>query len=124
MHFAVAGQGAMDDDEDEPQHRDENDLISDEAMMHNLSAIDTCRSYLTIFAGVATGILGATGLRGLVLFLASYLFISLALLIKMGLDTEAYTKDKVHTFMLSNIGRYGLSFVLFWTLSYALVYIY
>mmetsp|Transcript_13627 Transcript_13627/g.43040 ORF Transcript_13627/g.43040 Transcript_13627/m.43040 type:complete len:113 (-) Transcript_13627:1759-2097(-) len=111
-------------DDDEPEHREESEFISDEAMMHNLSAIDTCRSYLTIFAGVATGILGATGLRGLVLFLGSYLFISIGLLAKMRLDPEAYAKDKIHYFVFGNIGRYGLSFVLFWTLSYALVYIY
>lgn len=109
----------MDDD-----HRDESEFISEESMMHNMSAIDSCRSYLTIFAGVATGILGATGLRGLYCFLGSYLFISLAMLLKMRLDPEAYTKDKLPFFVVGNIGRYGLSFVLFWTLSYALVYIY
>eukprot|EP00631_Chrysoreinhardia_giraudii_P008497 CAMPEP_0197424148 /NCGR_PEP_ID=MMETSP1170-20131217/24961_1 /TAXON_ID=54406 /ORGANISM="Sarcinochrysis sp, Strain CCMP770" /LENGTH=196 /DNA_ID=CAMNT_0042951621 /DNA_START=24 /DNA_END=611 /DNA_ORIENTATION=- len=114
----------MDDDDDEPEHRDENEFVSDDAMMSNLNAIDIYRSYLTIFAGTATGILGATGLGGLALFLASYLFISLGILGKMGLDSQGYVKEKVPYFLFGNIGRYGLSFVLFWTLSYALVYIY
>ncbi|KAJ8611257.1 hypothetical protein CTAYLR_004154 [Chrysophaeum taylorii] len=113
----------MDDDEPEV-NREEGDFVSDEAIMHNMSAIDSYRSYLTIFAGVATGILGATSLRGLALFLGSYLLISIALLAKMRLDPEAYIKDKPHFFVFGNIGRYGLSFVLFWTLSYALVYVY
>ena len=113
----------MDDDE-EDERAEANEFISDEALMHNKNAIDSYRSYMTIFAGVATGILGATGLRGLGLFLGSYLLLSVFLMVKMRFDPEAYTNEKVHHFALGNIGRYGLSFVLFWTLAYALVYIY
>lgn len=113
------------DDEDETMDASKRDeFVSNEAMMFNLNAIDSLRSYLTIFAGVATGILGATGLVGLACLMVSYLVISLALLSKMRLDPETYTREKAHTFLFGNIGRYGLSFVLFWTLSYALVYIY
>lgn len=112
------------DDEDESIDAKRDDFVSNEAMMFNLNAIDSLRSYLTIFAGVATGILGATGLLGLAFLLGSYLLISVALLVKMRLDPESYTKEKAHYFVMGNIGRYGLSFVLFWTLSYALVYIY
>mmetsp|Transcript_36695 Transcript_36695/g.117733 ORF Transcript_36695/g.117733 Transcript_36695/m.117733 type:complete len:114 (-) Transcript_36695:1363-1704(-) len=113
----------MDEDEDE-ERTDENEFVSDEALMHNRSAIDSYRSYMTIIAGIGTGILGATGLRGLGLFLLSYLVISLALVLKMRLDTEAYTNTKLLSFLFANLGRYGLSFVLFWTLAYALVFIY
>lgn len=114
----------MDDDVDEDEPMNESEFISDEAMMHNRSAIDSYRSYMTIIAGIATGILGATGLKGLGLFLGSYLAISLLLVAKMRLDTEAFMNAKIHHFLFGNIGRYGLSFVLFWTLAYALVYIY
>mmetsp|Transcript_9608 Transcript_9608/g.13303 ORF Transcript_9608/g.13303 Transcript_9608/m.13303 type:complete len:115 (-) Transcript_9608:2052-2396(-) len=114
----------MDSDDDEREDGEQHEYISDEAIMFNRSTIDSFRSYITIFAGVATGILGATGLRGLWLFLASYGFSSLCLALKMRLDTEAFANEKIYMFLFGNMGSYGLSFVLFWTLSYALVYIY
>ena len=92
--------------------------------MHNLSAIDGCRSYLTIFAGVATGILGATSIRGALAFMASYVGVSVALLAKMRCDSMAYTNEAIPNHIFGGVGKYGLSFVLFWTLSYALVHIY
>ncbi|KAJ1445888.1 hypothetical protein M885DRAFT_548438 [Pelagophyceae sp. CCMP2097] len=108
-------------DEDEPGKV----LMNRASFEFNMSAIDKSRSFLTIFAGAATGILGLTGLGGLASFLATYAGISLAILAcKMRGDSEAFTEEKPLYFVLGHAGGYGLSFVLFWTLAYALVYIY
>ena len=50
----------MDEMDDETEDKK---MLNREAMMHNMSAIDGCRSYLTIFAGVGAGILGLTSVR-------------------------------------------------------------
>jgi hypothetical protein len=113
----------MDGDDDETGE-DDKKMLNREAMMHNMSAIDGCRSYTTIFAGVATGILGATSVRGGLCFMASYVAISLALLAVMRGDSSNYTDEAIPNHIFGGVGRYALSFVLFWTLSYALVYIY
>ena len=113
----------MDGDDDETGE-DNKKMLNREAMMHNMSAIDGCRSYVTIFAGVATGIVGATGVRGALCFMASYVAISLALLVRMRGDSANYTDEAIPNHIFGGFAGYGLSFVLFWTLSYALVYIY
>ena len=111
----------MDEMDDETEDKK---MLNREAMMHNMSAIDGCRSYLTIFAGVGAGILGLTSVRGALGFMASYVAISLALLVAMKGDSMAYTNEAIPNHVIGGVGKYGLSFVLFWTLSYALVYIY
>ena len=73
---------------------------------------------------VATGIAGATSLKGLACFVAAHVFVSLALLLRMKGDSERYTDMGLVPFVLGGAGGYALSFVLFWTLAYALVHIY
>mmetsp|Transcript_24686 Transcript_24686/g.74100 ORF Transcript_24686/g.74100 Transcript_24686/m.74100 type:complete len:113 (-) Transcript_24686:34-372(-) len=99
-------------------------MINRDNMMWNHSAIDGVRSYLIIFAAVATGIVGATSLQGLACFVGAYVAISLALLLRMRGDSERYMDLGVAHMVLGGAGGYALSFVLFWTLAYALVHIY
>ncbi|KAH8070633.1 patatin-like phospholipase [Aureococcus anophagefferens] len=40
------------------------------------------------------------------------------------IDGMAYTNEAIPNHVIGGVGKYGLSFVLFWTLSYALVHIY
>ncbi|KAH8065237.1 patatin-like phospholipase [Aureococcus anophagefferens] len=80
----------MDEMDDETEDKK---MLNREAMMHNMSAIDGCRSYLTIFAGVARASSGsASG------------------------DSMAYTNEAIPNHVIGGVGKYGLSFVLFWTL--------
>jgi len=99
-------------------------MFDRDALMHNMSALDGCRSYMTLFAAVGTGILGATGGRGLACFALAYVAVSAALLARMRGDAEAYTNEGVAKHLVGGVTNYALSFVLFWTLSYALVHIY
>ena len=93
-------------------------------MAHNLNAVDGCRSYLTLFGAVGAAVVGATGLRGLLFFVGTYVLGSVALLTRMRCNPTDYTSESLTKFVITGAPGYALSFVLFWTLAYALVHIY
>ena len=102
----------------------ERTYLSIQSLRHNMEVIDNCRTSLTLFAGGMTGVLGCTGLQGAAAFLLTYAFISAGLILKMRLDVPGHTNMALPQFAFGEMGKYGLSFILFWTLTYALVYIY
>ena len=67
---------------------------------------------------------GATGLRGLLFFVGTYVLGSVALLTRMRCNPTDYTSESLTKFVIMGAPGYALSFVLFWTLAYALVHIY
>ena len=93
-------------------------------MIHNNKTIDHVRTLLTLIGGCCAGVLGCTGLNGAILYLIMYAVIQLSFLAMMGFDSAKYTTLSTPKFLVSGIESYGLSYVLFWTLVYALVYIY
>ncbi|CAM9346014.1 unnamed protein product, partial [Chrysoparadoxa australica] len=102
-------------------------MISTEKLTKNTKLIDYCRTSLCIVGGIATGVLGCTGLEGLLAYIVVYITVSLALLAKMGFDPSEYTltkKGSAPLFIVSGESGYCVTFILFWTLAYALVYIY
>ena len=66
----------------------------------------------------------ATGLRGLLFFVGTYVLGSVALLTRMRCNPADYTSESLTKFVITGAPGYALSFVLFWTLAYALVHIY
>ena len=104
--------------------RSAKNLFDRDAMAHNLNAVDGCRSYLTLFGAVGAGVVGATGLRGLLFFVGTYVLGSIALLTRMRCNPVDYTSENLTKFVIMGAPGYALSFVLFWTLAYALVHIY
>ena len=107
-----------------PPTRSAKNLFDRDAMAHNLNAVDGCRSYLTLFGAVGAGVVGATGLRGLLFFVGTYVLGSFALLTRMRCNPTDYTSESLVKFVITGAPGYALSFVLFWTLAYALVHIY
>jgi hypothetical protein len=112
---------------------DPNDIVdakgerlyfSQEAMRHNHKTIDNVRTLLTLVGGCCAGILGCTGFNGAILYVVMYVTIQLCILAAMGFDTHKYTAKPMHSFLIEGVADYGLSYILFWTLFYALVYIY
>ena len=100
--------------------------MSMEAMGMNVRQMMMLRTVVFIAAGAICGILGFTGLLGALFYLTVGVLASVAVLVVVQFEPKKY-------FMVSNIGLLGwdllnfnhiLSFILFWTLSYALVYIY
>jgi hypothetical protein len=110
--------------EDILDSKGERVFFSREAMMHNNKTIDLIRTFLTIVGGCCAGILGCTGYNGAVLYVCLYLFMQLFFLVLMGFDSAKYTTVTPVKFLFMGIEGYGLSYILFWTLTYALIYIY
>ena len=103
-----------------------NVAMSTESMGHNMRQIMTFRSMVFIVGGVVCGILGLTGLLGLIFYLLVGILGAVALWLKMGFDSRRYTGIGGPGFLLSDLLNFNhiLSFILFWTLAYALVFIY
>ena len=79
---------------------------------------------MSIVAGCVAGIAGLTGFIGFLLFGIISLLTSLGLLVKMQFKLREYSTQKMPSFLMQGISGHGLSYVLFWTLAYALVHIY
>lgn len=102
----------------------EVEFFSIENMQNNEKVFNFCHTFMCIVAGSVAGIVGLTGLSGFFLFALAFLITAVAILFRMRFQLAEYTNQKLHSFLLQGIASHGLSFVLFWTLSYALVHIY
>jgi hypothetical protein len=60
-----------------------------------------------------------------VCFIFLHLFVCISVwAVKMNFKLDAYTKQTWYTYLTTSIQPTGLSFTLFWTLFYGLVYLY
>lgn len=109
---------------DSEKKEQEKVYLSAEAMRSNHRALDLARTVMSICGGLCTGVLGFTNLWGLFAFLAFHVLVAVALAASMGFNTSLYTAKSPGVFIFDGITANGGSFVLFWTLAYALVYIY
>jgi len=95
------------------------------AFQLNTKKMDTVRSFMGIVSGCVAGVAGLTGWHGLVCFLFLHLTVSLSLIVfKMKCDIQSYTNQNFLGFLMGDIQKCGLSFMLFWTLFYGLVYLF
>ena len=103
---------------------DEGKLLSLEAMQANGKSLNKAQSFFAIVSGVLAGILYLTSFKGfLAYFILSFIMNGL-IYVKMNFDCKLYTNSSFIGFFLSDLSKNALSFILFWTVSYALVYIY
>eukprot|EP00543_Licmophora_paradoxa_P015736 CAMPEP_0202474602 /NCGR_PEP_ID=MMETSP1360-20130828/92471_1 /ASSEMBLY_ACC=CAM_ASM_000848 /TAXON_ID=515479 /ORGANISM="Licmophora paradoxa, Strain CCMP2313" /LENGTH=125 /DNA_ID=CAMNT_0049101739 /DNA_START=205 /DNA_END=582 /DNA_ORIENTATION=- len=101
------------------------DVFDPIALNLNLQRVDKIKTFMGIVAGCVAGILGLTGLEGLVCFIILHLTILLSIAaFKMNFNLAAFTKQSWMGFMTTNLQQSALSFMLFWTLFYGLVYLY
>ena len=114
----------MNPNEDVHDAKGERIYFSREAMAHNHKSIDNVRTLLMLLGGVCAGILGCTGFQGGIMYAALYAAIQLCYVVLMGFDTAKYTAKPLHNFVVAGVADHLLSYILFWTLFYALVYIY
>ena len=98
--------------------------ISGENLMFNMRQVERYRTIMFIIGGVVTGTLGLTSLHGLLALVILGLLSSILLNMKMGFNVLKYTNLSNVQFFLTGIQSNLMSFILFWTLFYALVYIY
>jgi len=108
-----------------PETHDQKDVFDVTTLRYNLTHVDRIRSVMNIASGCVAGICGLTGLGGLACFLILHLSV-LALIwaFKMNLQLRSYTRQSIWSYSTANLQQSGLSFTLFWTLFYGLVYLY
>eukprot|EP00850_Spirogloea_muscicola_P015410 SM000117S25530 [mRNA] locus=s117:432074:433584:+ [translate_table: standard] len=94
-----------------------------ENVQNNVRILYYSRTFLSIFGGVAAGILGLTGLAGFFFYILVMLLSSVAVLLKARLDVGAYFPSW-QQLVLDGIGQGMMSYVLFWTLAYDIVHIF
>jgi len=99
-------------------------FFSRDALMHNTKSMSLINTFVMLIGGCCAGILGCTGLRGALLYVLLYGTLQVVVLATMGFDSMKYTLQPPLKFIAGNAGENALSFILFWTLVYALVYIY
>ena len=109
-----------------PGQRKDEVGFSMEAMNINMRQLMSMRTITFIAGGIICGILGLTGLLGAVFYIVLNMIAAVSVMLVTGFNPNSY-------FMVSNVGllmidlvnfNHILSFILFWVLSYALVYIY
>lgn len=100
------------------------DVFDMNAANLNLKKMDTVRSFMGIVSGCVAGVLGLTGLSGLVCFLILHLIVSIAILTKMKFNLHTYSRQSMIGFLTADIQKCAMSFMLFWTLFYGLVYLF
>ena len=105
---------------------EEEKTINMEALQANAMGIGYVRALMAIIAGIAAGILGLTGSKGFLLYIAVHLITSVILLARMKFDVSEYLTPGLSAlwFAVDGLGGQGLSFVMFWTLSFAMVHIF
>mmetsp|Transcript_18061 Transcript_18061/g.37044 ORF Transcript_18061/g.37044 Transcript_18061/m.37044 type:complete len:122 (+) Transcript_18061:78-443(+) len=108
-----------------PEATDEKDVFDVTTLRYNLQHVDTIRSVMNIASGCAAGILGLTGWQGLVCFVILHLTVLATIwATKMNFQLRSYTRQSIWSYATANVQQSGLSFTLFWTLFYGLVYLY
>ena len=96
-----------------------------EALQGNMSQIEMTRIFLTIISGLIVGIAHLEGASGFLAYLLLQMLTSLAIwAVCMQGDSQKFTGMSLVGFVFGSMGNHVLSFMLFWTLSHALVYIY
>ncbi|KAJ1438295.1 hypothetical protein B484DRAFT_444736 [Ochromonadaceae sp. CCMP2298] len=100
------------------------DNLSPELLGFNNLQLDKFQTVLYIAAGIISGVLGLTGVHGLIMFVAAWVAASGAILLKMGFNLPKYTNNNLIGLSTGGITNFVMSYVLFWTLAYALVHIY
>mmetsp|Transcript_124245 Transcript_124245/g.359305 ORF Transcript_124245/g.359305 Transcript_124245/m.359305 type:complete len:123 (-) Transcript_124245:31-399(-) len=107
------------------QDTDEKDVIDVTSLRYNIERVDKIRSVMGISSGCVAGICGLTGLAGFACFLVLHLFVLILVCgLKMNFRLYSHTRQNWWTYLTFNLQQSALSFTLFWTLFYGLVYLY
>jgi hypothetical protein len=94
-------------------------------MMKNTEASTRWRTVSSVLLGLVAGFGGFTGLWGFLIYVVGHVCMSAFLLHRMSWKPEVYLlKATVGGFIFSGLGDNLLTFILFWALGYALIFIF
>lgn len=95
--------------------------------MNNVQVVYFSRVYSAIVGGIFTGVLGVTGVQGLLHMAAWQLLYTVLLLLKSGSassEKRFFRKTQEIMFDQAFTGTTLLTFILFWTFAYSIVYVF
>jgi ER membrane protein complex subunit 6 len=95
-----------------------------DVMRKNMRQLDLARIVLYIAVGCICGVCGFTGLQGFLFYTGSSAVITIILAATMGFQPKKYTNESIVQMFMSNMSGQVMSFIMFWTLAYSLVYVY
>lgn len=99
--------------------------LSPERVAANVRILSSARVVVALFAGCATGICGVHGWMGLLCFLLSQLlFAVLAHLHARPRGLASFLPNTSSALLWENLTQAAMTFVLFWTLLFDVVYVY
>lgn len=101
------------------------ELRSQKSLRNNAKVIDNARSSLAAISGTAAGIMGLQGwLNGILFYAATSCVLSVLMWYKLAYgDSKRFYLGKSNIW-LEGVSASALSYLLFWTLAYGLVYVY
>ena len=103
-------------------------IVSAAALTANTRCVHYVRSLMFVYSGSVSGVLGLTGLQGFGVYLFVYFVVSVALLVRMamrgGSVDRYFLATTVPSFVWSGVAGQLVTYILFWTLTYALVHLY
>ena len=93
---------------------------------HNALHISDARSFMAIVSGCAAGTMGATNARGMVLFCVMHFVSGFAIVLFKfgGRVSKCSAADGLYAFLCEEFQKCALSYILFWTLFFAIVYLF
>lgn len=102
------------------------DVCDFQAMKLNEVKMDKIKSHMGIVSGCAAGIMGMTNLYGLLFFFVCHLAVNGIMLVQIQGDLETFRGRQctMISFLTEGVQNCALSFTLFWTLFYGLVYLF
>ncbi len=99
-------------------------MVSLETLMFNMKQLETVNIVMYLVGGSIAGILGATSLHGLLIFILITLAVQFTLFLWVGLKLDRFTTVNALGLITNAASSQAMTFVLFWTLTFALVHIY
>lgn len=90
----------------------------------NMKKLDSLQTVVFITTGSMAGIFGLTNIKGLIFFIIMSFLLALCLSISLKFKIFDYFNVNFTNLWIHSLSNHAMTFLLFWTLAYALVYIY
>mmetsp|Transcript_20134 Transcript_20134/g.42149 ORF Transcript_20134/g.42149 Transcript_20134/m.42149 type:complete len:131 (+) Transcript_20134:47-439(+) len=121
----MSGLGGQNNTNEQSTSGEGRSIYNAQVAQKNALVMSDARTFMSIISGIISGISGATGLTGLSIFLSLHMLTGLGLLVVLNFDVKSYTgNNSLVSFLTQDLQKCGLSFVLFWTLFYGVVYLF
>lgn len=91
----------------------------------NMHVVTQTRALMTIAIGFIAGVMGLRSIAGFIFYVAAYSIVSVVLVARMkGSASTYFPGQSSAAFILDGIGGNLLTYLLFWTIFYAIAHVY